>query len=93
MVSVPATGSTVVDVSSGGRRTVTGVSIRGRTVTFTLDCPVTAGSAVGVSYRKLDDNPLRDVAGDEVGEFARRFVVKEGPRGASRGCRVRAIHG
>lgn len=90
---MPATGSTVFDVGSGGRRTVTGVSIRGRTVTLTLDSPVTAGSALELSYRKPDDDPLRDVTGDEVGELARRFVVKEGPRGASRGCRVRAFHG
>ncbi len=63
--SVPANSAFTVLVA-GAARTVDNVAVKARRVTLTLASAVSLGQSVTVSYVKPQDNPIRDVAGNNA---------------------------
>ena len=63
--SVPANSAFTVQVA-GAARTVDNVAVKGTRVTLTLASAVSLGQSVTVSYVKPQDNPIRDVAGNDA---------------------------
>ena len=63
--SVPANSAFTVQVA-GAARTVDNVTVKGTRVTLTLASAVSLGQSVTVSYVKPQDNPIRDVAGNNA---------------------------
>ena len=63
--SAPANSAFTVQVA-GAARTVDNVAVKGTRVTLTLASAASLGQAVTVSYVKPQDNPIRDVAGNNA---------------------------
>lgn len=69
--SVPAPTDFVVENNpnsdqGGGTLTVSGVDVSGKTVTLTLGTPASSLSNLFVSYMPGEENPIRDLAGNEA---------------------------
>ena len=58
-------------------RAATGITLSGKVVTLTFDTPVSAGSAVFVTYVKPSTNPLQDAVGNKAGGLGRERVTNE----------------
>ena len=74
--STPAVGAFTVTVA-GQPATLAGVAVDGDTVTLTLSAAVARGDAVTVSYRVPTANPVKDAAGNAVGELTGVTVVNK----------------
>ena len=76
--SVPTNSAFTVQVA-GAARTVDNVTVKGTRVTLTLASAVSLGQSVTVSYVKPQDNPIRDVAGNDAIALTNEMVDEGTP--------------
>ena len=69
---------------AGSLRTVSGVAVRGTTVTLTVSPRVTEGQTVTVSYIVPGTNPLQDPSGNRAGALTEQAVTNNTPLGVTR---------
>ena len=72
--------NSVFDVRVGGvTRSISSISISGSTITVTLGTAVVTQDSITISYAIPTTNPIRDLAGNNLADFAATGVVNDTP--------------